>query len=76
MLSTGPNGSLKRISKVSGPVATTSSANDIMVWPATIRAAQRLIEAAASAPSTGLPSWKRSPSRSVNVQSRPSSLRS
>ena len=55
---------LERISNVFGPVATTSSANDIMVWPATIRAHQRLIEAAASSPSTGLPSWKRSPSLS------------
>ena len=49
-----PNGLLKRISNVSGPVATISFANCIIVTPAGMRFAKRRIDATASFAVTGL----------------------
>jgi len=72
--STGAKGDLRRISKSSAPVATTSSTWRISVMPLTMRADQRLSEATASLASTGEPSWKTSPGRRAKRQTMPSSL--
>ena len=72
--STNPNGLLRRISKVSGPVATISFVNCIIVTPAGMRLEKRRIDATTSFAVTGWPSWNLSPGRSLNVQLRPSAL--
>ena len=59
---------------MSGPVATTSFANCIMVTPAGMRFEKRRIDATTSFEVTGWPSWNLRPGRSLNVQLRPSAL--
>ena len=72
--STGPKGLSSRISKVSGPVATTSLVNWRSVLPTGTRSPQRLSEATASFAWTGLPSLNCMPSRSLNRHRSPSVL--
>jgi len=64
-------GRFSRISKFRSLVARISSVACISVWPIVSRAPQRLIEATQSTAGTGSLSWKRSPSRRRNCQSRP-----
>ena len=52
--STSPNGLLRRISNVSGPVATISFVNCIIVTPAGMRFEKRRIDATTSLDVTGL----------------------
>ena len=72
---TGPNFAFKASLNVRSSTATRDSARCIIAPPGAERAAQRRIEATASAARTGDPSWKRMPSRRRKVQVIPSSLR-
>ncbi len=63
---------LSRSVKLRSSVAVQSSVTRASSWPTGSRAHQRRIEAMQSAERTGLPSWKRSPSRSRNRQVIPS----
>ena len=70
----GPNFSLSTISKVFGSTALYSATRAASFCPMASRADQRLSEAMQSSAVTGVPSCHCRPSRSVKVQTSPSSL--
>ena len=66
------NGRFRRKRIVRSPVASISSIAASNAWPKPSRAPKRRTLGTTSRPSTGVPSWKRRPSRSVSVQTLPS----
>ena len=71
---TWPNFSLSTIWKVRGSTALYSCSTSVSFWPIESRTAQRFSEAMQSSDVTGVPSCHSRPSRSLKVQTSPSSL--
>ncbi|MBA7716154.1 hypothetical protein ES703_125219 [subsurface metagenome] len=69
-----PYFSFRTIWNVRSSTTRYSAMNSVSFCPMASRAAQRLSEAMQSSAATGFPSWKFSPSRSLMVAVRPSSL--
>ena len=66
-------GRFRRMSRVRSSAASQASIAGATTWPSVSTADQRRMLAAQSLASTGVPSWKRRPSRSRMVHRRPSS---